>query len=103
MGYHLHGVGQTAKRAGADVTMQQFCIMSSAPALKALALLNIHSELAFTVPAVEEHSLPSLIRYYALDLAIFTAVRTHEVALIHCQHLTTICLKLQCFQASFSF
>ena len=90
MGYHLHGVGQTAKRAGADVTMQQFCIMSSAPALKALALLNIHTELTLTVPAVEEHSLPTLVRCNAFDLAIFSAVRTHEVALIHCQQFTTI-------------
>ena len=90
MGYHLHGVGQTAKRAGADVTMQQFCIMSSAPALKALALLDINSEFSLTAPTVEEHSLPTLVRCNAFDLAIFSAVRTHEVALIHCQQFTTI-------------
>lgn len=73
------------------------CIMSSAPALKALALLNIHPELTLTVPTVEEHSLPTLVRCNALDLAIFPAIRAHEVALIHCQHSTTIRLRLQCF------
>lgn len=77
--------------------MQQFCIMSSAPALKALALLDINSEFSLTVPAVEEHSLPTLVRCNALDLAIFSAVRTHKVALIYCQHSTTIRLGLQCF------
>ena len=96
MGYHLHGVGQTAKRAGADVTMH-VCIISSAPALKALALLNIHTELTLTVPAVEEHSLPTLVRCNAFDLAIFPAIRTHEVALIHCQQFTTIRLGFQYF------
>ena len=96
MGYHLHGVGQTAKRAGADVTMH-CCIMSSAPALKALALLDINSEFSLTAPTVEEHSLPTLVRSYTLDLAIFSAVRTHEVALIHCQQFTTIRLGFQYF------
>lgn len=77
--------------------MQQFCIMSSAPALKALALLDINSEFSLTAPTVEEHSLPTLVRCNAFDLAIFSAVRTHEVALIHCQQFTTIRLGFQYF------
>lgn len=98
MGYHLHG-HRVKQKAGAN--NRASLRKSLAPALKALALVDIHDVFGLTIPAIghdpEGHGV-GVDFHYPL---VFATMRTFEISAFHYQHSTMHFLRFQCFLAPF--
>lgn len=81
MGYHLHG--KQSKKAEADNTTH-VCVISSASALKALALCDIDSKFTFTVPAKQKQVFRPFVLSDPLNSPVPVADRADKPALLHC-------------------
>ena len=92
MGYHLHGL-QEKQKAGTN--NHALLRKSLAPALKALALVDIYVLFPLAVPA--ERNCTGRLRVLR-DLhhpLVHSASGTHQVSVLHCQHLTMFVAVLQ--------
>lgn len=86
MGHHLHG--KQSKRAEADNTTH-VCVISSASALKALALCDINPKFTFAVPAEQKQILSPFILGDPLNPPVPIADRTDKPPILHCKYFTT--------------
>lgn len=80
MGYHLQG--KQSKRAEADNTTH-VCVISSASALKALALCDINPKFTFAVPAEQEQILSPFILGDSLNPPVPATDRTDKPSILH--------------------
>lgn len=88
--FTCHGLSpprsKTKQKAGANDRAS--LRWSLAPALKALAPVNIHDYLGLAVPAVDPQPLGPGVRLHLDQPLIAAAVRAHEKSILHCQHFT---------------
>lgn len=82
MGYHLHGVWQN-KRAGTN--NNAFLRKSLAPALKALALIDVDHILAFTVSTIGYHMGCSRVWPDSHQPLVPATSWAYQIPIYHCQ------------------
>jgi hypothetical protein len=94
MGYHLHGL-QAKQKAGTNnhASLRK----SLAPALKALALVDIYVLLPLAVPAPGNHSGRFRVLRDLHHMLVHAATGANQVSVFHCQHSTTSDRALQEF------